>query len=109
LKTKHKEIVSKIVLGSLDDLEKLEPETVKGLFGEASTFSIPKNSVKTLGEVAEITKPGGAQLMSKGALKINGVRISDPDQKLDVEKFLLKNQFSLICWGKRKFSLVHWL
>jgi len=47
--------------------------------------------------------------MSKGALKINGVRISDPDQKLDVEKFLLKNQFSLICWGKRKFSLVHWL
>lgn len=95
--------------GSLDDLEKLEPETVKGLFGEASTFSIPKNSVKTLGEVAEITKPGGAQLMTKGALKINGVRISDPDQKLDVEQFLLKNQFSLICWGKRKFSLVHWL
>nr|CAD2158998.1 unnamed protein product [Meloidogyne enterolobii] len=95
--------------GSLDDLEKLEPETVKGLFGEASTFNIPKNSVKTLGEVAEITKPGGAQLMTKGALKINGVRISDPDQKLDVEKFLLKNQFSLICWGKRKFSLIQWL
>ena len=99
----------KFFVGSLAELEKLEAETVKGLFGKASTFNIHKNSVKTLGEVAEITRPGGAHLMKKGALQINGVKICDPDQKLDVEQFLLQNKFSLICWGKRKFSLIQWL
>jgi hypothetical protein len=93
----------------MKELEELSPETIKELFGEASTFKIPRNSLRTFGELAEATRPGGAQLMITGALKINGRKVLDPDQKLSPEEILINSQFSLVCWGKRKFSLILWI
>lgn len=94
--------------GSLQQLEQLEPNAIKNIFGEASTYCIPRNSIKTFGELAETTRPGGTKLMKTGALKINGIRCQDPEQIINIDSLLIQNQFSLVCWGKRKFSLVLW-
>lgn len=95
-------------IGSLQQLEQLDPAAIKYLFGSASTFSIPRNSVKTFGELAEKTRPGGANLMKTGALKINGIRYKDAEQILSIDSLLIQKQFSLVCWGRRKFSLILW-
>jgi tyrosyl-tRNA synthetase len=86
----------------------LDPETIRGLFGSASTVLIPRNSIQTVGELAEKIRPGGAKKMKEGALRINGVKMQNPDQMLELPHILIQNQFSLACWGKRKFSLIVW-
>lgn len=78
------------------------------MFGSTSTFNIETNSVNTMGEIAVITRKDGQQLMKTGALRVNGIRTTDPDEKVMMEKILIKGQFSIICWGKRKFSLIKW-
>lgn len=103
-----KDMLKFLFIGSYDELERTDFETIKELFGDASTFQIPRNSVKTLGEIAETTREGGAELMKTGAFKMNGVKRTNPCEKFTIEQISIRGKFSVICWGKRKFSLILW-
>lgn len=46
--------------------------------------------------------------MTAGAFKVNGAKYTKPNATISVDDIVLKGRYSLICWGKRKFSLVIW-
>lgn len=94
----------------MGEIEELSREEIIDMFG-ASIFKIEANSVKNMGELAELTKRGGRGLMRRGGFKLNGVKITDPEEKfsLDDGRLLIKNEFTVLCWGKRKFSLIRWI
>ena len=89
-------------------MEELDADTIKDLFGSASTYKISKSSIKTMGQIAEATRKGGGKTMRTGAFRINGVKMENPDQNVELKQILIQNQFTLVCWGKRKFSLILW-
>lgn len=97
------------------------------MFGEASTIRLSRNTVKTVSEFASLTRPAKIkettinridielesknyfdQLIKSGAFKVNGKKLTNPDEIFQIDQFLIKEEFSLICWGKRKYSLVQW-
>ncbi|KAL3077560.1 hypothetical protein niasHS_012266 [Heterodera schachtii] len=77
--------------GSSSELENLNPDEITEMFGSASTFEID-----------------GINLMRAGALKINGTKATDPEEKIELERILINGRFTIVCWGKRKFSLIKW-
>lgn len=89
-------------------MEKSDFDTIKELFGNASTFKISRDSIKTIGEIAEKTRLGGATLMKKGAFKLNGVKMTDPNEEILMEQISIQGKFSIVCWGRRNFSLILW-
>ena len=98
--------------GSLDDFRTLDLDTILNLFGDASTFNVSRSNVSTYGELADCVrndKVKGSSLMTKGAFKINGIRHDQPNEKINFDSVILSENLSLICWGKRKFSLVRWV
>lgn len=115
-------------LGSLNELKHLNSETISMLFGEASTVRVKRNAIKTVGELADLTRHtksknylelqkkeelnaiqyANHELIKSGAFKVNGQKLTNPEENFKIDQFLINDQFSLICWGKRKYSLVHW-
>ena len=89
-------------------MEKSDFDTIKELFGSASTFKISRDAIKTIGEIAEKTRNGGATLMKGGAFKLNGVKMTDPEKEIRIEQISIQGKFSIVCWGKRNFSLILW-
>ncbi|KAL3080018.1 hypothetical protein niasHT_034576 [Heterodera trifolii] len=94
--------------GSSSELENLNPDEITEMFGSASTFEIVRGSIKTMGDLAAMTKQDGINLMRAGALKINGTKVIDPEEKIDLERILINGRFTIVCWGRRKFSLIKW-
>ncbi|KAI3411954.1 tRNA synthetases class I (W and Y) [Globodera pallida] len=101
---------SKILFGGsfIAEFESFRPDEITEMFGSASTFDIKRGSVKTMGELAVITKQDGLNLMRKGALKINGVKMTDPEEKVSLERILINGHFTIVCWARRKFYLIKW-
>jgi tyrosyl-tRNA synthetase len=98
--------------GSLEDFRQLNIDTILSLFGEASTFSISRPNCSTYGQLADFVRKDriqGSELMTKGAFYVNGIRRDKPNERIDFDSIVLAHNVSLICWGKRKFSLVRWL
>uniref|UniRef100_A0AC34F0N6 Tyrosine--tRNA ligase n=1 Tax=Panagrolaimus sp. ES5 TaxID=591445 RepID=A0AC34F0N6_9BILA len=98
--------------GSVEDFRELDIKTILNLFGKASTFSISRSNCSTFGALADCVRKDrikGSDLMTKGAFKVNGIRRDKPDERIDFDSIILAHNVTLICWGKRKFSLVKWL
>lgn len=64
--------------------------------------------MSTIADLANAIKPKGSALVKQGALKVNGVKVTDPEHQLNYSNMLLKNRYSLICLGKRRYYLVDW-
>lgn len=81
-------------------------------FGEASIQRLKRAQFSTLGQLADEVRQDqrrGSQLMKLGALKLNGIRFTDPDELIDYEKICLPGKpVTLVCWGKRRYHLVMW-
>lgn len=97
---------------SLEDLEAMPCSTIQLLFGKASTHHISKKDVLTIGRLADLVKRGrssGLNAVKSGGLKLNGVRYTDVDEKVDYEKLKFGGKdLTIVCWGKRHFDLVVW-
>ncbi|CEF61273.1 Tyrosine--tRNA ligase, mitochondrial [Strongyloides ratti] len=100
-----------IFRGNLTDVDNISETQLEELFG-SSSFKIPKNSIFTYGQLANLTRKDkikGEQLMTKGGFKVNGILITDPNKKIDFSTILFKDKNkSIISWGKRKFFLIYW-
>lgn len=97
--------------GSIEDFNSVDNATIEQLFDVTSTWSLKRDACRTVGELADATrsdKNKGSKLMTTGAFKVNGKKYTDPSAHLAWEEITLKGRYSLICWGKRKFSLVIW-
>ncbi|VDD93044.1 unnamed protein product [Enterobius vermicularis] len=77
-----------------------------------STHHISKKDVLTIGRLADLVKRGrssGLNAVKSGGLKLNGVRYTDVDEKVDYEKLKFGGKdLTIVCWGKRHFDLVVW-
>lgn len=97
-----------LVLGSLNDFENLDHDTISKIFAGPLTFQLSKHDISTVADLANATKPKGATLVKQGALKLNGIKVTDPENHLKHSELLLKNRYSLVCWGKRRHYLIDW-
>jgi tyrosyl-tRNA synthetase len=108
--------------GSVEaEMEALPADSIRELFGPASTFHLSRHAIHTAGELADATysdgrggagarKTGvGAKRMLLGGFYLNGAKRLDPAERLDSsDAHLLQGQFSLVRWGRRRYSLVEW-
>jgi tyrosyl-tRNA synthetase len=92
----------------LNDFENLDHDTISKIFAGSLTFQLSKSDISTVADLANATKLKGSTLVKQGALKLNGAKVTDPDCQLDHANLLLKNRYSLICWGKRRYYLIDW-
>lgn len=97
----------------MDDFKLLTPEEIETLFGSASTFCLERDLMLNALELTKrINKSSLATIkknIKEGALKINGKVVTDIDEPLNLDEIIINGKYSLICWGKRKFSLVKWV
>lgn len=99
-------------IDNLDGLLNLPASTIENLFGEASSFHLSRSKIKNFGDLANQCRRDkfyGSVLMKEGALKLNGKRYTDPKRSIDFSEinFGGKN-LTIVCWGKRKYSLIRW-
>ncbi|CAJ0579576.1 unnamed protein product, partial [Mesorhabditis spiculigera] len=97
--------------GDINTLETLSRDDILRLFG--TTTRLNRDSVGSFAELAFKTRTDNKpahNLMKTGAFKVNGVRKTEPEEKIKFETILLKgtDDLTLICWGKRKFQIVQW-
>lgn len=97
-----------LALGSLNDFESLDHDTISKIFAGPLTFQLSKQDITTIADLANAIKPKGATSVKQGAMTLNGVKVTDPENHLDHPSLLLKNRYSLIRWGKRHYYLVDW-
>jgi len=100
--------------GTLESFAGLGQATIEQLIGKAAIFDLKWDSALTLGALANRTRTDrilGSSLLTKGAFKMNGERLIDPSMRLPeqmTDVCLPGTRLTLICWGKRKYSLVRW-
>lgn len=103
----------RIVSGSLSELRKMPTSFIEEQFGSASVQQLFRSSFSTMGELADRIHNGeGSSIneMKAGALKLNGMRFTNPDEVIDFDKICLDGKnITLVCWGKRKYHLVKWI
>lgn len=71
-----------------------------------------RDQVKTVGDLANCTRINSSysmNLIRQGAFKVNGMKYTDPEARLDVGKLLLKERYTLVNWGRRRFVVVDWI
>ncbi|KAI1715642.1 tRNA synthetases class I (W and y) domain-containing protein [Ditylenchus destructor] len=114
-KLKTAQECSKILFhGNILKLEEFSADTIYSLFGSASTVTLPKDSIEKVGQLADATnsdtKEKGSLLMSRDNSRfiVNGKHMTDPRAAFKPDDFLIKGQFTVIRWGKRRYSLVRW-
>lgn len=82
-------------------------------FGSASVQQLVRSSFSTMGELADGVHHGEGSSINKmkaGALKLNGIRFTNPDEVIDFDKICFDGKnITLVCWGKRKYHLVRWI
>uniref|UniRef100_A0A914VJ13 Tyrosine--tRNA ligase n=1 Tax=Plectus sambesii TaxID=2011161 RepID=A0A914VJ13_9BILA len=104
--------------GSLDALSALNEEELEELFGGASTFTLSLQDVTTVLELAERVLPssdskkkqtkGAEGIIHGGGFSVNGQKLTDPKHRLTESVFLPNTRLSVVCRGKRTYSLVKW-
>ncbi|KAI6175664.1 Tyrosine--tRNA ligase, mitochondrial [Aphelenchoides bicaudatus] len=82
--------------GSLNDFENLDHDTISKIFAGPLTFQLSKHDISTVADLANATKSKGSTLVKTGALKLNGIKVTDPDYLLDHSNLMLKNRYSLL-------------
>ncbi|PAV81830.1 hypothetical protein WR25_21378 [Diploscapter pachys] len=97
-----------------DEFTALPREELLGVFNRPVLLEREKAKDLTFGKLADITKEEGTKMahqMSAGAFKVNGVKVTNPDQKINVDNILLGDHkdLTLIGLGKRQFNLVQWI
>uniref|UniRef100_A0A158Q885 Tyrosine--tRNA ligase n=1 Tax=Elaeophora elaphi TaxID=1147741 RepID=A0A158Q885_9BILA len=99
--------------GSLSELRKMPTSFIEEQFGSASVQQLFRSSFSTMGELADRVHSGEGSSINKmkaGALKLNGIRFTNPDEMIDFDKICLDGRnITLVCWGKRKYHLVRWI
>ncbi|MCP9265864.1 Tyrosine--tRNA ligase [Dirofilaria immitis] len=106
-------VVKEMVSDSLSELRKMPTTFIEEQFGSASVQQLFRSSFSTMGELADTIHSGDGSSINKmkaGALKLNGIRFTDPDEVIDFDKICLDGKnITLVCWGKRKYHLVKWI
>ncbi|KJH49269.1 tyrosine--tRNA ligase [Dictyocaulus viviparus] len=97
---------------SMSEVKLLSRAELLRLF--TNTIKIARDEVRTFGDLADRTKSGkikGSILMGEGAFKVNGEKVINSAEPLVLQRICLPEtqDLTLICWGKRKFSLVQWI
>ncbi|CAG9532626.1 unnamed protein product [Cercopithifilaria johnstoni] len=99
--------------GSLSEWRKMPTSFIEEQFGSASVQQLFRSSFSTMGELADRVHNGEGSSINKmkaGALKLNGIRFTNPDEVIDFDKICLDGKnITLVCWGKRKYHLVRWI
>ncbi|VBB30640.1 unnamed protein product [Acanthocheilonema viteae] len=105
---------SKILFhGSLSEWRNMPTSFIEEQFGSASVQQLFRSNFSTMGELADKVHNGEGSSINKmkaGALKLNGIRFTNPDEVIDFDKICLDGKnITLVCWGKRKYHLVKWV
>jgi tyrosyl-tRNA synthetase len=104
--------------GSFDNLCALNEDELQELFGGASTFSFRLEDVSTVHDLAERVLPltasrktqskGAVGMIQAGGFSVNGRKMTDCNEQLTEAIFLPNSRLSVVCRGKRNYSLVKW-
>uniref|UniRef100_A0A1I8EA22 tyrosine--tRNA ligase n=2 Tax=Wuchereria bancrofti TaxID=6293 RepID=A0A1I8EA22_WUCBA len=98
---------------SLSELRKMSTSFIEEQFGTASVQQLLRSRFSTIGELADKVHSGDGSSINKmkaGALKLNGIQFTNPDEVIDFDKICLDGKnITLVCWGKRKYHLIKWI
>ncbi|KAK6111174.1 tRNA synthetases class I (W and Y) family protein [Brugia pahangi] len=98
---------------SLSELRKMPTSFIEEQFGTASVQQLFRSRFSTIGELADKIHSGDGSSINKmktGALKLNGIQFTNPDEVIDFDKICLNGKnITLVCWGKRKYHLIKWI